>query len=297
MTQPTDHDAILRLVEELNAAHGLRLDLRRRCASGMQGGAWILGDATGRLAVLKQRPAGSGPDIQRIAAAVARVREAGYPTPAWLASGTTTTGTSYWVQDYVPGRPATPLTTSTVELLVEVLESQAGLDPAPDQDWGSRVAAMALSDEVGWPRGKVRDLGSAGDALLASYDRLLAHADHACLPDRDMVHGDFNSCNILLHADGIAGVVDVQELGSGSRVVDYACLLREAYVESYGNDVIRPIRRAGEAVAGWAALVLCVAAAAFFIVEFKLRHEPAAVATVLARLHRLAGDLADPRAR
>jgi aminoglycoside phosphotransferase (APT) family kinase protein len=212
--------------------------------------------------VLKQQPAGSGPDIRRIAAAVARVREAGYPTPAWLASGTTTTGTSYWVQAHVPGRPATPLTTSTAELLVEVLEGQAGLDPVPDQDWGNRVAAMALSDEAGWPRGKMRDLGSAGDALLASYDRLLADAGHVCLPARDMVHGDFNSCNILLRADGVAGVIDVQ----------------------------------GEAVAGWAALALCVAAAAFFIVEFKLRHEPAAVATVLARLHRLADDLASPGA-
>jgi aminoglycoside/choline kinase family phosphotransferase len=140
----------------------------------------------------------------------------------------------------------------------------------------------------------VRGLGSAGDSLLASYGRLLADAGHACLPDQDMVHGDFNSCNILLHAGGIAGVIDVQDMGSGSRVVDYACLLREAYVEGYGDEVIRLIRRSGEAVAGWATLVLCVAAAAFFIVEFRLRHEPAAVATVLARLHRLADDLADP---
>jgi hypothetical protein len=58
--------------------HGLRLDVRGRCASGMQGGAWILGDPTGRLAVLKQQSAGSGPDIRRLAATVAHVREAGY---------------------------------------------------------------------------------------------------------------------------------------------------------------------------------------------------------------------------
>jgi aminoglycoside phosphotransferase (APT) family kinase protein len=294
MTQPTDHDAILLLVEELNAAHGLRLHVRERCASGMQGGAWILGNAAGRLAVLKHGPPGAGTDIRRIAAAVGIVREAGYPTPAWLASGTTTTGTSYWVQDYVPGRPATPLTASTTELLVDVLEHQAGLDPAPDRNWGSRVTAMALSDEVGRPRGTVRGLGPAGATLLAAYDRLLADAGHTHLPGQDMVHGDFNSCNILLHAGGVAGIIDVQDMGSGSRVVDYACLLREAYVEGYGDDVIRLIRRAGEAVAGWASLVLCAAAAAFFIVEFKLRHEPAVLATVLARLHRLADDLADP---
>jgi hypothetical protein len=39
---------------------------------------------------------------------------------------------------------------------------------------------------------------------------------------------------------------------------------------------------------------VCVAAAAFFIVGFKLRHEPAAVPATLARLHRLADDLARP---
>jgi aminoglycoside phosphotransferase (APT) family kinase protein len=294
MPQPTDHDSIGQLIEELNAVHGLRWHVRERCASGMQGGAWLLRDSAGRPAVLKQRPAGSVPDIRRIAAAVARVREAGYPTPAWLASGTTATGSSYWVQDYVPGRPATPLTTSTVPLLVEVLERQAGLDPAPDLDWGSRVTAMALSDATGQPRHKVRGLGRAGRALLASFDRLLAEAGPVSLPGQDMVHGDFNSCNILLRDGGVAGLIDVQDLGSGSRVVDYACLLREAYVEDYGESVTHPIRRSGEAVAGWAALVICVAAAAFFIVEFKLRHEPAALPRVLSRLHRLADDLADP---
>jgi aminoglycoside phosphotransferase (APT) family kinase protein len=294
MRQLTDRDAIRWLVEELNAAHGLRFALRARAEGGMQGGAWILADASGRLAVLKQRPARAGPDIGRIAAAVSRVRTAGYPTPAWLAYGTTGTGVSYWVQKHTRGRPATPLTPSTTGRLIEVLEHQAGLDPLPDHDWGCQVTAMAVSDEAGWPRGAVRSLGPSGDTLLAAYDRLLADAGNASLPGADMVHGDFNSCNILLHGSGVAGVIDVQDMGSGSRVVDYACLLREAYVAGYGDEVTGQIRHAGEAVAGWAALVRCVAAAAFFIVEFKLRHQPAAMETVLPRLHRLAGDLADP---
>jgi hypothetical protein len=145
MTQPTDRDTILRLVQEVNAVYGLRFDLQGRCGSGLQGGAWMLADSTGQPAVLKLRPAGPGPDIRRIAGAVDRVRAAGYPTPAWLASGTTATGTWYWVQDHVPGQAATPLTPSTAELLIDVLERQAGLDPAPDRDWRSRVTAMALS--------------------------------------------------------------------------------------------------------------------------------------------------------
>jgi aminoglycoside phosphotransferase (APT) family kinase protein len=294
MTRPTEREAVTILVEELNAAHGLRFEVRQRCPDGMQGGAWLLQEGSGRLAVLKHRPAGEGPDIRRLAGAVARIRVAGYPTPAWLASGASATGAHYWVQEHVRGRPATPLTASTTAPLIEVLERQAGLDPLPDQDWTGRVTALALSDEVDCPRDRVRRLGPAGDQVLAAYDRLLADAGRVRLPGHDMVHGDFNSCNLLLRAGGVAGVIDVQDLGSGSRVVDYACLLREAYVESYGDDVTRPIRRAGEAVAGWPALVLCVAAAAFFIVEFKRRHQPGTLTTVIARLHELAGELADP---
>jgi len=294
MTEPTQVGPILRMVEELNAAHGLRFVLHGRCASGLQGGAWTLADASGRLAVLKRQDTGSGPDIRRLAAAVAHIRESGYPTPAWIASGSTSTGTAYWVQECLPGRSATPLTAPVTELLLDVLERQAELHPGLDRDWSARVTAMALSDEDDAPRATLRGLGRAGTSLLARYDRLLADVTPASLPGRDLVHGDFNSCNILLHRGSVSGVIDIQDIGGGSRVVDYACLLREAYVQGYGRDVIGLIRRKGEAVAGLGALVLCVAAAAFFIVGFKLRHEPAAVPTVLARLHQLADDLAAP---
>jgi aminoglycoside phosphotransferase (APT) family kinase protein len=288
-----DADEIRRLVDEVNAAHGYRFALRGRADSGLQSGAWMLADPSGRLAVLKQR-VDSYVDIELVAAAVARVRAAGYPTPAWLASGRTGAGRSYWVQDHVPGRPATPLTMAKTELLLEVLERQAGLDPLAERDPAGPVTAMALSDEDGGPRGVVRAVGPPGTALLAAYDRLLADAGPARLTGTDLVHGDFNTCNVLLGDGGVTGVIDVQDLGTGSRVIDYACLLREACVEGYGDDVVRLIRRTGEGIAGWAALVLAVAATAFFIVGFKLRHDPAAVPTVLDRLGRLASDLARP---
>jgi aminoglycoside phosphotransferase (APT) family kinase protein len=281
------------LVHEVTAAHGGRFEVRGRCGSGIQGGAWLLVDPSGRSAILKQR-AGSDVDIERVAAAVARVRAAGYPTPAWLASGTTSTGRSYWVQDHVSGRPSTPLTMPKTELLVDVLERQAGLDPLPERDSGCQVTAMALSDEDGGARSVVRRLGAPGTALLAADDRLLADAGGARLTGHDLVHGDFNTCNILLEEGGVSGVIDIQDMGTGSRAIDYACLLREAWVEGYGDDVVRLIRSTGEAAAGWAALVLGAAATAFFIVGFKLRHDPAALPTVLTRLGQLADDLAQP---
>jgi aminoglycoside phosphotransferase (APT) family kinase protein len=296
MTRRTGREPVGDLVDYVNTAHGTRFELGGPCANGLQGGAWMLADGAGRPAVLKVRP-DPDPGIERVAAAVAQVRAAGYPTPAWLASGTSASGTSYWVQEFVPGRAATPLTPSTAEALVDVLERQAGLDPVPTRDWGTVVTANAWSDEDGGPRAVVRGLGPVGGSLLAAYDRLLGQTGRVSLSGRDMVHGDFNSCNILLDHDDdgrVGGVIDVQDMGSGSRAVDYACLLREAYVHDYGDAVIRVVRRGGEAVAGWAPFVVCVAAAAFFIVGFKLRHEPAAIPATLTHLHRLADDLAHP---
>ena len=80
-------------------------------------------------------------------------------------------------------------------------------------------------------------------------------------------------------------------MGAGTRVFDYACLLREAYVEDYGDDVIEPLRRAVAPIAGGGVLALCAAAAAYFIVGFKLRHHPDRIPEVLARLRCFVNDL------
>jgi aminoglycoside phosphotransferase (APT) family kinase protein len=278
---------VKRLVAEINATHGVHFTVRERCVGGLQNGAWLLVDEVGQRAVVKQLPTQSELDIGQVAAAVARIRRRGYPTPLWIACGSTATGASYWVQRHVAGRSATPLTAPTTKLLLRVLEGQAGLDPELARDWTSRVITMARSDEPGQPRRTVLGLGAAGHALVARYDRLLAHAPDR-LPDGDLVHGDFNSCNILLRAGRIVGIIDVQDMGHGSRLVDYACLLREAYINDYGEDVTRLIRRAGDAVGGPESLALCVTAAAFFIVEFTLRHRPGALTASLTRLHQLA---------
>jgi hypothetical protein len=285
------------VVDELNQTHGLRLVLRQRCNGGLQGGAWMLAEPTGRPVVLKWSRNGPTARPHRLVDTIARIRAAGYPTPGWLASGTTTAGLSYHVQDFVTGQPSTPLTVGKTRLLLEVLERQAGLDPEPARDWSPYVTSIALEDPDDGPRPVLWNLGPPGRDLIAHYDRLLATFGPIQLPTGDMVHGDFNSCNIMLHEDRVSGVIDVEALGSGTRVIDYAWLLREAYVEDYGPEVTHLIRWAGEAVAGPGALALCVAATAFDIVRFKLRHEPSRLAEILTRLHELADDLAKPLPR
>jgi aminoglycoside phosphotransferase len=270
---------IRHLVQSLDAG----FTLRGRCEGGMQGGAWLLTGGPGRpqdaLAVLKVcRDAAAR--ISALHEAVARLRTFGYPTPAWLASGPTGDGSAYYIADFVPGAPSTPLTVAKTRLLIETLEGQAGLDPDPAHNWSDYVLRPDPTDV---PTG-----------LVQTYLGLMRSAGPVRLPREDLVHGDFNSCNIFLRDDTVSGVIDVEALGSGTRAVDYAWLLREAHVEDYGPEVIAMIRRAGEAVAGPRVFAVCMAATVFDIVRFKLRYQPAQMREVTARLQQLGDDLTPP---
>jgi len=287
-------DVTCQVVDELNRAHGLTFALHSRCPAGLQDGAWRLTDPDGRLAILKWRPDGSAVQMVHRARTVARLRAAGYPTPAWLAAGATSDGCVYYVQDFVPGMPCHPLTAAAADLLVNVLERHAGLDPDPGRDRNEHVKRMAFDESADSPRQTARQLGPPGHALVAHYEELLDRHRAVQFPRGDLVHGDFNTCNVLIHQGRVSGVIDIEALGSGTRVIDYACLLRESYVDDYDLAVRRTIRGAGEAIAGPGVLAVCVSATAFDIVGFKLRHEPAHIHRTLARLHRLADDLAGP---
>ena len=273
MTGPTYVDTVA-LRDEFNLGY----TLLRRFPSGLQGGAWHLVDAGGREAVLK---CGSPPDVGQLAVAIGRVRAAGYPAPAWLAHGVSALGRPYYVQEFVAGESATPLTAATVPLLTRVLQRQAGLDPMREVGWEARISTMAFGPEL---RSIVSGLGVAGSQLVARFDALLTDVT---LPSGDMVHGDFNTCNVLLSDGSVSGVIDVDGLGRGTRVFDYACLLREAYVEGYGDELTRMLHSAALAIAGPEVLRVCVAATAFDCVRFKLSHEPHRMPEILERLTRL----------
>jgi Phosphotransferase enzyme family len=103
-------------------------------------------DGTGKKAVLKWSPnRGWAPQIERAARAVAKIRSAGYPTPAWLAVGVTTNGLGYHIQELVPGRSRNQVTAHGAELLIDVLERHAGLDPDPQRCW-SQFVTMRMND-------------------------------------------------------------------------------------------------------------------------------------------------------
>lgn len=280
------------VLHEINETHSLRFTLEERCRGGLQGGAWYLTDPDGTPAVLKWRTHGGTNRIARQPTLVEGIRAAGYPTPAWLAAGVTPAGVVYHVQDFVAGEPMTTMTGRTAAQLVEVIERQAGLDPDPAHNWSPYVAGCARGEGPDDPRPVLRGLGRPGVELIEHFDAVLAAYGDIVLPDGDLVHGDFNTCNVLAHDGEVTGVIDLEAFGSGTRAIDYAWLLREAYVEGATPEAVATIREAGEAVAGPGALALCATATAFDITRFQLGHNPADLLPVIASLHRLADDLA-----
>lgn len=259
------------MLDAINRRHGLRLGLRSRFETGLQGGAWLVADRAGGPAVLKWWPG----KPRHLTAAIDRLRASGYPTPRWLAEGSSGEF-AYCVQEFATGTPSSPIMAGAVGSVLEVLDRHRELAPAAGRDWNAEVARMA----------------QLGRNVTGRYTRLLAGLGRTELPTGDLVHGDFNSINILLTGDRVSAIIDVDQLGHGSRVIDYACLLRESYVEGYGPAVTEPILEAGLAVAGPGPLALAATAAAHFIVGFKRKHEPHRLPEILARLDRMADDIA-----
>jgi hypothetical protein len=115
-----------------------------------------------RPAVLKWNPNDVESDVGHLAAIVERIRGTGYPTPAWLAVGRTTTGCTYHLQEFASGRPPWPLTIGATELLIDVLECQADPDPDPTRDRSAQVSRAAVDEGVGGLRHTIRQRAPGG---------------------------------------------------------------------------------------------------------------------------------------
>ncbi|WP_454859627.1 phosphotransferase [Promicromonospora soli] len=270
------------VLDEVNRDQNLRYRLDQPLAGGMQSGAWLLSDEAGTMAVLKWSPNRAWADqIIRASTSVAVARQGGYPTPAWLTVGVTSDGLGYQLQEVVAGEPRDHLSLPVAAELAEVIEMQAGLDPDPQRSW-SQYLNTWYRERWTSTVAAVRDVG--GDDLVEACTRLLATHDDPDLPEGDLVHGDFRLSNVLFLGDRVAGVVDIEAVGSGSRVFDYATALDS---RSADDAAIAFLVAAAVRAGGRGALARCLVHVVLDLVLF-IRDNPATLTSPAGRAHELA---------
>ena len=244
------------MLQEANDAHGTSYRLTRPLLGGFQSGAWLITDTSGSPAVLKWSPERAwAAQIERAARAVATARRHGYPTPAWLAVGSTRAGHGYQVQELAPGQPKAELTTEVAGAMTELVERQRDLDPDPDRSWSTYLVDQLAHSWVS-TTATVRDIGPAGSALVEACSALLAPFDSPAFPSADLVHGDLRLGNVLFLRDRVSAVIDIEALGSGTRVFDYATLLDHEHAD---EQAVHLLVDAASEVAGPAVLAFSLA--------------------------------------
>lgn len=230
--------------------------------------------------------------VLRAQRAVSRVRAAGYPTPAWTSVGVTSTGVGYQVQEFVDGGELDLIGTGEARELIRVLELQRDLDPDPDRCWNDFLAEEVTSGLSALQTG-VAAAGEAGRELAAACDRLLGEVEGGQIrwPRADMVHGDFRMANILFQHGTVVGVIDIEAIGSGTRVFDYATLLDHPRIEPAA---LRLLVEAAVCIAGPDVLRTCFAWVALDLTRFMVAAAlPAAEEELAHRVRGLARRVGD----
>ena len=145
----------------------------------------------------------------------------GYPVPSIIWHGMIHGPWHLTVQNRLPGRPLTALSSPLLDAVTELVERQADAAiPAGDRDFTGYIANVLFDDwdEV-WA-----DAERVSGPLCARIRRWLQPVWGLRLPPADYAHNDLNLSNILADGDRITGVIDWDEFGLGSRALDLVVL-------------------------------------------------------------------------
>jgi hypothetical protein len=205
------------MIEEAVTGLGAGWQVSRKLAGGWNQGAYLVCGPGGKHAVLKCY----AEDPERIAAAVPVIRAArghGWPTPAWLATGTTRSGVAWVLQEFAAGERPRRLDDRLAALMVEVLEVQAGLGKLAGPGW-SQWAWGTVFEDWGGLRATLRSRFPRGGEITAAVDAIASSCHAAPLSTADLVHGNFESGNTLQDGNRL-WVIDAQGVSGGSRGYD-----------------------------------------------------------------------------
>ncbi|GAB2670217.1 phosphotransferase family protein [Kribbella swartbergensis] len=270
------------VVAQLNVALGTRYQLVRRLAGGLQSGAYELTDGAARAVLKWSADPAWAPRVRRANDLVRRARAAGYPTPAWLAVGTTAAGSPYQLQEYVAGtglEDASTIGPALARELIAICDTQRGLVPDVEPTWSAYARGVVFDGWDGiWER--VRRYGGQSADLIERYDDLCRpYRDHA-LPEDDLVHGDLNVGNLIVADGRIAAIVDIEAANGGSRAYDLVSLAASAARDGAPAGVDELFLEAALRAGGRATVAVCAAASYAGIAAFVRERNPAFLARV-----------------
>jgi hypothetical protein len=166
-------------------------------------------------------------------------------------------GTGTWIiSDYVPGRALTQLDAHILPDALGFIEVMSGAAMGLDVTFSWSADASGTLGDGSTP---LRILEAAGGAAaeLGRLARAQASAAGA-LVDDDAVHGDLVVTQLLANRSGrrLAGVIDWEQAGRGSRAIDLALLFQNVHVQADRTgvqpepEVVEAIAAAGVRAAG-----------------------------------------------
>jgi aminoglycoside phosphotransferase (APT) family kinase protein len=255
------------VVAEVNVALGTDYRLVRQLPGGLQSSAYEL---TGRVVLKWSDDPGWAPRVRRAAELVRRARAVGYPTPEWLAVGTTAAGSPYQLQEFVDGAPVRDASTIGPPLarqLIAICETQRELVPDRDTNWSVWAGGVVFDGWDGvWER--VRGYGGEAAEVLERYGVLCRPYRGHALPGDDLVHGDLNVGNLIVDNGRVAGIIDIEAAGGGSRAYDLVSLATSAARDGAAAGIDELFLEAALRAGGRAAVAVCAASAYASVAEF-----------------------------
>jgi aminoglycoside phosphotransferase (APT) family kinase protein len=230
---------IRQLLTYINARHATAFDLTGKLPGGHQDGAYALVEPDGRRAVLKQLFAPRALPIMR------RLHAIGYPTPDVLYDGTAYDGTTYLVQEFVPGTPMATLDEAYLEQFFALNDLQANFHPHPAantlESWSGYVYEVVFARRSVWVTA-LSNHSQATAGLLAALRLATKRYAATVLPNTDVVHGDLHTGNMLVEHGQITGVIDMVYAGYGTRAIDLATMLHTSDSGDYAPAIRRRLR-------------------------------------------------------
>jgi aminoglycoside phosphotransferase len=311
MSQGTHPEEIpAEVLDDVASAVGSEVTLLSRLAGGANGGAvrvQLAGSADAVLKAVPLAPPDRLDETLRAQRVVEHMRRRGYPTPARLAVGAT--ATHVWhLMDFVDAAPASELTPSLIEQLMEIIELQAGQASEPYDHWSYAWRVATGRDSA--VAGQVLDEAPEHSLLRESIARLLSghSSEVSALIERlrlvcadippprdapDMVHADLATPgNILVRDGAVVAVVDIGNAGSGTRAIDLTALLWYSFKDPLLDDVRRQLWTRILELVGWEGAAVLTAAHILHMLEIPVRHgRHDAVPGVVERGHRALDEL------